>query len=74
MDMHELGMEFKEKEIQKIDDDGSDNIRYEEFLKRITQMFVNQALKDEILKTFCVSHDDDGGQILDLFRFFFQQI
>ena len=70
MDIQEFGLEFKEKEIQYKDDGGSDNIRYEEFLKRIRQKLFNQALKDEILVAFCVSRGDGGGGSWVFFVFF----
>ena len=45
--MRELGFELKEKEIHNmilfLDDDGSGNIRCDEFLKRITQKFLNRG-------------------------------
>merc|ERR1711959_876546 len=63
--MKALGCEPKPGEIEKmiadVDDDGSGEIGYPEFLKMMTNKILNKDPKDDLLKAFRLFDDDETG-------------
>merc|ERR1712146_804657 len=52
-----------EKMIGEVDDDGSGEIGFEEFLKMMTDKILNKDPKDDMLKAFRLFDDDQTGMI-----------
>merc|ERR1712196_534904 len=65
--MKALGCEPKPGEIEKmigeVDDDGSGEIGYPEFLKMMTNKILNKDPKDDMLKAFRLFDDDQTGSV-----------
>merc|ERR1712144_119145 len=65
--MKALGCEPKPGEIEKmigeVDDDGSGEIGYPEFLKMMTNKILNKDPKDDMLKAFRLFDDDQTGKV-----------
>merc|ERR1712075_32715 len=65
--MKALGCEPKAGEIEKmigeVDDDGSGEIGYPEFLKMMTNKILNKDPKDDMLKAFRLFDDDQTGSV-----------
>merc|ERR1711912_154257 len=65
--MKALGCEPKPGEIEKmigeVDDDGSGEIGYPEFLKMMTNKILNKDPKDDMLKAFRLFDDDQTGTV-----------
>jgi len=65
--MRTLGFEASKDEIEKmiadVDDDGSGEIEYEEFLKMMTTKMLNQDPREEMTKLFDFFDDDKTGMI-----------
>merc|ERR1719262_1796257 len=65
--MKALGCEPKPGEIEKmiadVDDDGSGEIGYPEFLKMMTHKILNKDPKDDLLKAFRLFDDDQTGTV-----------
>merc|ERR1719378_1079946 len=63
--MKALGCEPKPGEIEKmiadVDDDGSGEVGYPEFLKMMTHKILNHDPKDDMLKAFRLFDDDQTG-------------
>merc|ERR1712224_83231 len=52
-----------EKMIADVDDDGSGEIGYPEFLKMMTNKILNKDPKDDMLKAFRLFDDDETGTV-----------
>merc|ERR1739845_334866 len=52
-----------EKMIADVDDDGSGEIGYPEFLKMMTHKILNKDPKDDMLKAFRLFDDDETGSV-----------
>merc|ERR1719460_2715388 len=65
--MKALGCEPKAGEIEKmisdVDDDGSGEIGYPEFLQMMTHKILNKDPKDDMLKAFRLFDDDQTGSV-----------
>merc|ERR1719230_541775 len=65
--MKALGCEPKPGEIEKmigeVDDDGSGEIGFPEFLKMMTNKILNKDPKDDMLKAFRLFDDDQTGAV-----------
>merc|ERR1712139_346653 len=65
--MKALGCEPKTGEIEKmigdVDDDGSGEIGYPEFLTMMTNKILNKDPKDDLLKAFRLFDDDQTGSV-----------
>merc|ERR1712149_168662 len=65
--MKALGCEPKPGEIEKmigeVDDDGSGEIGYPEFLQMMTNKILNKDPKDDMLKAFRLFDDDETGKV-----------
>merc|ERR1712185_54666 len=65
--MKALGCEPKAGEIEKmisdVDDDGSGEIGYPEFLTMMTHKILNKDPKDDMLKAFRLFDDDQTGTV-----------
>merc|ERR1712100_827364 len=65
--MKALGCEPKPGEIEKmigeVDDDGSGEIGYPEFLKMMTKKILNKDPKNDMLKAFRLFDDDQTGSV-----------
>merc|ERR1719265_424488 len=65
--MKALGCECKKEEIDKmiseVEDDGSGEIGFPEFLKMMTNKILNKDPKDDMLKAFRLFDDDETGTI-----------
>merc|ERR1712144_57371 len=65
--MKALGCEPKPGEIEKmigeVDDDGSGEIGYPEFLKMMTNKILNKDPKDDMIKAFKLFDDDQTGSV-----------
>merc|ERR1712100_336507 len=65
--MKALGCEPKPGEIEKmigeVDDDGSGEIGYPEFLQMMTNKILNKDPKDDMLKAFRLFDDDQTGSV-----------
>merc|ERR1719364_269139 len=65
--MKALGCEPKPGEIEKmiadVDDDGSGEIGFPEFLKMMTNKILNKDPKDDMLKAFRLFDDDQTGSV-----------
>merc|ERR1712166_511581 len=65
--MKALGCEPKPGEIEKmiadVDDDGSGEIGYPEFLQMMTHKILNKDPKDDMLKAFRLFDDDQTGSV-----------
>merc|ERR1712025_503372 len=65
--MKALGCEPKPGEIEKmiadVDDDGSGEIGYPEFLKMMTNKILNKDPKDDLLKAFRLFDEDQTGSV-----------
>merc|ERR1712124_36651 len=65
--MKALGCDPKPGEIEKmigeVDDDGSGEIGYPEFLKMMTNKILNKDPKDDMLKAFRLFDDDQTGSV-----------
>merc|ERR1712093_143746 len=65
--MKALGCDPKPGEIEKmigeVDDDGSGEIGYPEFLKMMTRKILNKDPKDDMLKAFRLFDDDETGSV-----------
>merc|ERR1711959_157020 len=65
--MKALGCEPKPGEIEKmiseVDDDGSGEIGFPEFLQMMTQKILNKDPKDDMLKAFRLFDDDQTGTV-----------
>merc|ERR1712139_756625 len=65
--MKALGCEPKAGEIEKmivdVDDDGSGEIGYPEFLTMMTHKILNKDPKDDMLKAFRLFDDDQTGSV-----------
>merc|ERR1712124_240360 len=65
--MKALGCEPKPGEIEKmiadVDDDGSGEIGFDEFLQMMTDKILNKDPKDDMLKAFRLFDDDQTGSV-----------
>merc|ERR1712149_47251 len=62
-----LGFEPKPEELRKmigdVDDDGSGQIEFEEFLKMMAIKILNKNPEEEMLKAFAMYDDDNTGKV-----------